>query len=70
MDEIKPMLFVVMPFGKKRDSTGSYEIDFDQVYEQAIKPAATAPETEQTCRVNLPLSCHMMRRFCGTTRWG
>ena len=42
MGEIRPMLFVVMPFGKKMDSTGSYEIDFDQVYEQAIKPAAIA----------------------------
>src|SRR4051794_11204282 len=29
-----------MPFGRKRDPSGRIEIDFDEVYEQAIKPAA------------------------------
>ncbi|MEX0926951.1 MAG: TRAFs-binding domain-containing protein [Dehalococcoidia bacterium] len=36
----KPLLFVAMPFGTKRDPAERYEIDFDAVYEKAIKPAA------------------------------
>lgn len=37
---IRPLLFVAMPFGKKPDSSGRYEIDFDDIYERAIRPAA------------------------------
>ena len=36
---IRPLVFVVMPFGKKFDPSGIHEIDFDRVYESAIKPA-------------------------------
>jgi hypothetical protein len=35
-----PLLFVAMPFGTKRDPSGRIAIDFDHVYERAIKPAA------------------------------
>src|SRR5687767_11787564 len=34
----KPLCFVLMPFGKKPNTTGDM-IDFDQVYQQIIKPA-------------------------------
>jgi tetratricopeptide (TPR) repeat protein len=34
----KPLCFVLMPFGKKPDATGN-TVDFDQVYQQIIKPA-------------------------------
>src|SRR5215208_481688 len=34
----KPLCFVLMPFGKKLDATGN-TVDFDQVYQQIIKPA-------------------------------
>lgn len=34
----KPLCFVLMPFGKKPDATGK-TVDFDQVYQQIIKPA-------------------------------
>lgn len=34
----KPLCFVLMPFGKKPDATGDV-VDFDQVYQQIIKPA-------------------------------
>jgi MAP3K TRAFs-binding domain len=40
----KPALklcFVDMPFGKKRDPKAGIEINFDQIYRTAIKPAAT-----------------------------
>ncbi len=37
---LKPLLFVAMPFGKKRDAAGQCEIDFDHIYEAAIRPAA------------------------------
>lgn len=37
---IKPLAFVAMPFGRKRDPSGNMEIDFDYVYQQAIEPAA------------------------------
>ena len=35
---VKPLCFVVMPFGKKPDSGGSI-INFDSVYEKVISPA-------------------------------
>lgn len=34
----KPLCFVLMPFGKKPDATGNM-VDFDQIYQQIIKPA-------------------------------
>src|SRR5215217_7380047 len=34
--------FVDMPFGKQFDSKRGIEIDFDQIYEAAIKPAISA----------------------------
>lgn len=37
---LKPLLFVVMPFGRKPDTSGRFDIDFDEVYTRAIKPAA------------------------------
>lgn len=43
---IRPMLFVAMPFGIKRDPAGTHDIDFDLVYELAIKPAALAAGLE------------------------
>jgi tetratricopeptide (TPR) repeat protein len=43
---LKPLLFVVMPFGKKPDATGTHTIDFDRIYELAIKPAAEAADLE------------------------
>ena len=46
MTQIKPLLFVAMPFGKKADPTGSYDIDFDYVYETAIKPVAVKADLE------------------------
>jgi hypothetical protein len=36
----KPMVFVAMPFGKKKDRTGIV-IDFDAIYERGIKPAVS-----------------------------
>ena len=44
--ELRPLLFVAMPFGTKRDPTGRISIDFDGVYEHAIKPAALAADVE------------------------
>jgi hypothetical protein len=41
---LKPLVFVAMPFGKKR--AGKVEIDFDDIYEKAIKPAALACDVE------------------------
>lgn len=45
MDEFQPLLFVAMPFGKKK-APGGYEIDFDRVYHEAIKPAGEAADLE------------------------
>ena len=36
---MKIPVFVVMPFGKKRDKTHNYIIDFDDIYNSAILPA-------------------------------
>lgn len=35
---LKPLCFVVMPFGQKPDPGGRTDIDFDKVYNNAIKP--------------------------------
>ena len=36
--ELKPLCFVVMPFGLKPDPGGRSDIDFDKIYRDAIKP--------------------------------
>ena len=43
---IKPLVFVAVPLGKKFDPAGTHEIDFDRVYELAIKPAVAATSYE------------------------
>lgn len=42
---MKPLCFVLMSFGKKRDAKNR-EIDFDLIYEQLIKPAIEASDME------------------------
>ena len=39
---MKPLCFVLMPFGTKPDSTGTHTIDFDTIYNDAIKPGIEA----------------------------
>lgn len=46
MSTFRPLVFVAMPFGKKRDPTARVDIDFDDIYERAIKPAAAAAEVD------------------------
>ncbi len=41
----KPLCFVLMPFGKKPDATGSM-VDFDAVYQDLIAPAISSAELE------------------------
>lgn len=41
----KPLCFVIMPFGKKKDADGN-EIDFDAVYKSLIEPAIEQAEME------------------------
>lgn len=36
---IKPLVFVAMPFGRKQDTSGTIEIDFDDIYRRGIIPA-------------------------------
>lgn len=35
----RPLCFVLMPFGTKKDPGGGSDIDFDRIYEHAIRPA-------------------------------
>ena len=42
MNEGRPNCFVLMPFGKKPSPRGGPKIDFDELYEEAIKPAIVA----------------------------
>jgi len=42
----RPLCFVMMPFGKKPDPTGGEPIDFDRVYEAAIRPALEQAELD------------------------
>jgi hypothetical protein len=39
MSNLKPMCFVLMPFGTKPDPAGGPPIPFDRIYSQAIRPA-------------------------------
>src|SRR3954454_16925611 len=38
---LRAVCFVDMPFGKKSDLASGVEVDFDVIYESAIKPAIT-----------------------------
>lgn len=42
---MKPLCFVLMPFGKKKDAKGR-EIDFNSIYDELIKPAIVAADME------------------------
>lgn len=42
---MKPLCFVLMPFGKKKDAAGK-EIDFNAVYKDLIRPAIIAADME------------------------
>ncbi len=46
MSTFRPLVFVAMPFGKKRDPTARIDINFDDIYERAIKPAAAAVDLD------------------------
>src|SRR5438132_295771 len=37
MDD-RPLCFVLMPFGTKKDPAGGSDIDFDSMYEQGLRP--------------------------------
>ncbi len=43
---MRPLLFVAMPFGRKPDPSGTFEIDFDDLYERVIKTAAKAADVD------------------------
>lgn len=43
---LRPLLFVAMPFGRKADPAGQYEIDFDDLYARVIKEAAAQAEVD------------------------
>lgn len=42
---MKPLCFIIMPFGKKKDADGN-EINFDEVYKLLIHPAVEAAQME------------------------
>lgn len=42
----RPLCFVLMPFGLKKDPSGGTDIDFDRIYKEAIRPGIEAAEME------------------------
>jgi tetratricopeptide (TPR) repeat protein len=48
---VKPMVFVAMPFGTKKDPKSGLTIDFDSIYERGIKPAVD-PERFECIRAD------------------
>jgi len=42
MTEYRPICFVLMPFGVKKDPTGGPDIDFDRIYEEGVRPGIEA----------------------------
>ncbi len=43
---LKPLCFVVMPFGQKPDPAGGPAIDFDRIYRESLAPAVEAADME------------------------
>jgi hypothetical protein len=43
---MKPLVFVAMPFGEKPDPTRQFTVNFDDIYERAIKPAVARFEVD------------------------
>src|SRR3954468_23357681 len=46
VDVPRPLCFVLMPFGTKKDPFGGTDIDFDEIYEKAIRPGIEDAEME------------------------
>ncbi len=46
VDAPRPLCFVLMPFGMKKDPSGGPDIDFDEIYEKAIRPGIEDAEME------------------------
>lgn len=46
MNGFRKLLFVAMPFGSRSDPTQRFEIDFDDIYERCIKPAAEGADLD------------------------
>lgn len=46
MKELRPVCFVLMPFGIKKDPTGGPDINFDRVYEEGVRPGIEAAQLE------------------------
>jgi hypothetical protein len=44
VDDTRPLCFVLMPFGTKTDSSSGVTINFDDVYQQIIRPAIEAAD--------------------------
>ena len=42
----KPICFILMPFGRKIDAASGLTIDFDEIYEDAIRPGVEAADME------------------------
>ncbi|RPH55218.1 DUF4071 domain-containing protein, partial [bacterium] len=42
----RPLCFIVMPFGMKKDPSGGPDIDFNAVFDLAIRPAVEAAGME------------------------
>jgi len=42
----RPLCFVLMPFGIKKDPGGGPDIDFDRIYEQGIRPGIEAADMD------------------------
>lgn len=42
----RPLCFIVMPFGMKKDPSGGPDIDFNAIFDQAIRPAVEAAGME------------------------
>src|SRR5256885_8137553 len=42
----RPLCFVLMPFGTKRDPGGGPDIDFDAIYEQGLRPGIEAAKMD------------------------
>lgn len=44
--ELRPLCFVLMPFGVKKDPAGGPDIDFDAIFDQGLRPAIEAAGME------------------------
>jgi hypothetical protein len=66
-DQLAPLCFVRMPFGKKMDAAGRVA-NFDSVYEKIIAPAIAEPGSSRSAPTRRRSAAPSISRWLGARR--